>query len=232
MRTVCQLALSGSHPSLTFPAPAWPEMKQCAFSKADHTPRNMSYVALCLTSTLSPCTRSPSYPSARPTSTSPIVHAGEINPCHDPQQVSAVWLMPHQLKVLSPRILQKTMICVSSPQTEYNFDLRFCWEHCETPSWIGFGWWAKSCSAGFTTVLAGERSKCGPITSLSLCKRKLSVKFISSSEEHQETRCVVFEQKDIFWQRRNFLKTSTGSCKKKKNTTNPQFWFSDPENSI
>ena len=33
---------------------------------------------------------------------------------------------------------------------------------------------------------SGERSKCGPITSLKLCKRKLGVKFISSSEEYGE----------------------------------------------
>ena len=39
-----------------------------------------------------------------------------------------------------------------------------------------------------TTVFARERerSKCRPITNLSLCKRKLGVKFISSSEEHGE----------------------------------------------
>ena len=63
-------------------------MKLCAFSKTVHTSRNMSYITPELTSTFSPCTRTPSYPSARATSTSPSFHSGEINPCHDPQQAS------------------------------------------------------------------------------------------------------------------------------------------------
>ena len=88
MRTVCQVVLSGSHPSLTFHALAWLKMKQCAFSKTVHTSRNMSCITPELTSTCPPCTCNPSYPSARPTSTSPIVHSSEINPCHDPQQAS------------------------------------------------------------------------------------------------------------------------------------------------
>ena len=45
-----------------------------------------SYITPELTSTFSPCTRTLSYPSARPTSTSPIVNSREINPCHVPQQ--------------------------------------------------------------------------------------------------------------------------------------------------
>ena len=56
MRTVCQEVLSGSHPSLTFHALAWLKMKLCAFSKTDHTWRNMSYITPELTSTISPCT--------------------------------------------------------------------------------------------------------------------------------------------------------------------------------
>ena len=52
-----------------------------------------------------------------------------------------------------------------------------------------------SCSAGFTTVLAGARSKCGPITSLSLCKRKLDVRFISRSEDSGETSLRCFQAK-------------------------------------
>ena len=87
-RTVCQVVLSGRHPSLTFHAFAWLKVKQCAFSKTVHTSRNMSYISPEMTSTSSPCTRTTSYPSARPTSTSPIVHSSEINPCHDPQQAS------------------------------------------------------------------------------------------------------------------------------------------------
>ena len=90
-----------------------------------------------------------------------------------------------------------------------------CWEHCYALSWIGFGWWGKFvlCWHHHCTCRR-ERRKCGPITSLSLCKRKLSVKFISSSEEYGETRRVVFKQqkiesRNIFWQRRFFLRTST-----------------------
>ena len=78
MRTVCQVVLSGSHPS-------------CLAQTQDEavcTSRNMSYITPEMTSTFSPCTRTPSCPSARPTSTSPIVHSSEMDPCHDPQQVS------------------------------------------------------------------------------------------------------------------------------------------------
>ena len=77
--------LSGSHPSLTFHALEWLKMKQCAFSKTIHTSRNMSYITPEMTSTLSPCTRTLSYPSERPTST---LFSSEMNPCHDPQQAS------------------------------------------------------------------------------------------------------------------------------------------------
>ena len=68
------------------------KMKLCAFSTTVHTSRNMSYITPELTSTFSPCTRTPSYPSARPTSTSPTIHSSEINPCHDPQQVGIGFL--------------------------------------------------------------------------------------------------------------------------------------------
>ena len=88
MRTVCQVVLSGGHPSLTFHALAWLKMKLCAFSQTVHASRNVSYITLELTSTFSPCTRTPSYPSARPTSTISTFYSGEINPCPDPQQAS------------------------------------------------------------------------------------------------------------------------------------------------
>ena len=50
---------------------------------------------------------------------------------------------------------------------------------------------------------------------LSLCKRKLDVKFISRSDKYGETRCVVFKQKtgesrNVFRQRRCFLTNSEG----------------------
>ena len=94
MRTVCQVVLSSTRSSLTFRALAWLKMKLCACSKTVHTSRNMSYITPELTSTFSPSTRTPSYPSARPTSTSSTLHSSEINPCHDPQQASighTVW---------------------------------------------------------------------------------------------------------------------------------------------
>ena len=86
--------------------------------------------------------------------------------------------------------------------------------------------------AGFTTVFTGERSKCPPITSLSLLQRKLSVKFISRSEEYGETRFVVFNQeqvesRNVFRQKRFFFRTSTGSRKQRT-----FFRLSNPENSI
>ena len=77
-RTPCRLhfshalSLSGSHPSLTSRALAWLKMKLCAFSKTVHTSRNKSYITPELTSTISLCTRTPSYPSARRTSTSRV----------------------------------------------------------------------------------------------------------------------------------------------------------------
>ena len=78
MRTVCQVLLSGSHPSLIFHALAWLKMKLCAFSKRVHTSRNLSYITPELTSTFAPCTRTPSYPSAA------TIHN---------KRVSALWLM-------------------------------------------------------------------------------------------------------------------------------------------
>ena len=88
MRTVCQVVLSGRHPSLTFHAFAWLTMKLCAFSKTVHNSRYMLYITPELTSTFSPCTRTPSVPSSLPVSTFPTFHSSEINPCHDPQQAS------------------------------------------------------------------------------------------------------------------------------------------------
>ena len=97
MRTVCQVLLSGSHPSLTFRAFA--RLKAQAqneasvhFPKQFTTSRNMSYVTPEMASRLSPCSRTRSFPSARPTSVSPIVFSSEMNPCHDPQQVSIGFL--------------------------------------------------------------------------------------------------------------------------------------------
>ena len=88
LRTVCQVMLSGHHPSLTFRAFALLKMKQCAFLKIVHTSRSMSYTTLEMTSTFSRCTRTLSLPSERPTSSSSICPSSEMNSCYDPQQVS------------------------------------------------------------------------------------------------------------------------------------------------
>ena len=102
MRTVCQVVLSGSHPSFILslrctcigPRASRLKMELCTFSKTVHTSRNMSYSTPEMTSTFAPCTRAPSYPSARPTSTSSTIHSSEINHCHDPQQSSIGYMMP------------------------------------------------------------------------------------------------------------------------------------------
>ena len=89
MCSVYQIVLSGSHPSLTVHALFLAQDEAvCIFQKTVHTSRNMSHITPELTSTFSPCTRIPSYPSARPTSTSATFLSDEINPCHDPQQAS------------------------------------------------------------------------------------------------------------------------------------------------
>ena len=64
-----------------------------------------------------------------------------------------------------------------------------------------------------------ERSKCRPITSLSLLQRKLGVKFISLPRKYRETCLSVLTQKKVglrntFRQRRHFLTTSTSSRKR------------------
>ena len=46
------------------------------------------------------------------------------------------------------------------PQTEYDVDLWFSWEHCDSPSWIRFRWWANTEHACFTGVLTRIRSEC------------------------------------------------------------------------
>ena len=65
-----------------------------------------------------------------------------------------------------------------------------------------------------------ERSRCRPITSLSLLQRKLSVKFISLPRKCRETSRSILtrkkvESRDTFRQRRHFLRTSTSSRKRR-----------------
>ena len=90
------------------------------------------------------------------------------------------------------------------PQTEHDVDLWFSWEHCDPSSWIGLGWWENTeYAAGFSAVLTGERSKCRPITSLSLFQRKLSVKFISLPRKCRDTCRNVLTQKKV-WVKKHF----------------------------
>ena len=100
MRTVCQVVFSGSHPSFILSLrctcigsrASRLKMELCTFTNTVHTSRNMSYITPEMTSTFPPCTRAPSYPSARPTSTSTTIHSGEMNHCQDPQQASIGYL--------------------------------------------------------------------------------------------------------------------------------------------
>ena len=152
-------------------------------------------------------------PGTAPETFSSIVNYSEMIPCHDPQQVGIGYMA--DLQVMSLRILQKMMNGLT---------------HLRCSS--------TDLDDGQIRVLQAsplylqEGTKCGPITSSSLCKRKLGVKFISSSEEYGDTRCVVFKQKQvesrsIFRQRRFFLRTSTGF----PGNNEPLFRFSNPENS-
>ena len=104
------------------------------------------------------------------------------------------------------------------PKAEHDVDFWYIREHCDHPFWIGFGRWSNSEYAGFTAVYKGERSKCWPITSLSLFPRKLSVQFISFPWQCRETCRSVLTQKKvesrhIFRQRRHFLRTTSSSGK-------------------
>ena len=83
------------------------------------------------------------------------------------------------------------------PPSDHSIDLRLGWEHRDTTSGIGLGRWATSCSAGFTTVLTGTRSKCRTIGSLSLWTRRLDIQFISRFDKYRETCRIVFKPKSV-----------------------------------
>ena len=175
MRTVCQVVLSGGHPPLTFHALAWLKMKQCAFSQTVHTSRNMSYITLEMTSTFSPCIRTPSYPSARPTSTSPIVHSSEMDPCHDPQvSIGSMADVPPTTGYEPKDLAENDDLCVN-PLFFHRPSITSTYDSPESISTR-----APESDLDDEQIrpllasplsLAGERSKCGPFTSLSLCKR-------------------------------------------------------------
>ena len=70
--------------------------------------------------------------------------------------------------------------------------LRASWHRLRTRTWMMTKFvlcWHHHCQE--------QRSKCGMITSLSLCTRKLDVQFISRSDKYVETCRVVFKQKQV-----------------------------------
>ena len=176
------------------------------------------------TTSLSTCT--PVRPSTRPSTRPSLMSTshGDLS-CADPSNVSFGPLAEtHSPTGYEPKDLteEDTSILVK-PMFFHRPSMTSTCDSAESiatpPSWIGFGWWANTEYAGFTAVLTGERSKCRPITSLSLFQRKLSVKFISLPRKCRETCRNVLTQKKVesrntFRQRRHFLRTSTSSRKR------------------
>ena len=117
MRTVCQVVLSGSHPSLTFHALALLKMKLCA---CVHFPKQFILRATCRTlhqSGPGPFHLAPALlPILRhdlPQLPRLSILARSTLATIQNKRVPAVWLMYAPLQVMSPRILQKTMdLCV------------------------------------------------------------------------------------------------------------------------
>ena len=70
------------------------------------------------------------------------------------------------------------------------FNLRLGGKHRDATG-CGLRWRITSCSADFTTVYTGARSKCRTITSISLWSRKLDVQFISRSKACRTGKPVV-----------------------------------------
>ena len=173
------------------------KMKLCAFSKTSHTSRNMSYITPELTSTFSPCTHTPSYPSARPTSTPSTFHSIEINPCPDPQQASIGYTADVRTSTgCEPKDLAENDDLCVKPLFFHRPSMTSTYDSAESiatrpPESVLDDEQIRALLAS-PLYLQERESKCGPITSLSLCKKKLSVKFISSSKEYRETRRVVF----------------------------------------
>ena len=125
----------------------------------------------------------------------------EIEHCADPQEVSLGYLAePTTCTGYEPKDLagnedfRVKPLFFHRPRKASTYDSA---ESSATPHEADLDYEQNWCSAGFTTVPTRARSKCGPIASLSLCKRKLDVKFISRSEEYRETGRVVFKQKQV-----------------------------------
>ena len=96
--------------------------------------------------------------------------------------LSVTWLKRTRLQVMSPRISLKRINLFWSnrcfPQAEYDADLWFRWEHCDSPSWIGIGWWSlHRCTY--------SKEKQVLTTSLSPCQRKPPCQVHLTSEKVQ-----------------------------------------------
>ena len=122
----------------------------------------------------------------------------EIEHCADPPEVSLGYLVEpttcagYEPKDLAgnDRLRVKPLLC-NRPSIASTYDSA---ESTATlpPEWI----WtmSKLVLCWLPTVPTRARSKCRPIASLSLCERKLDVKFISRSDMYRDTSRVVFKQ--------------------------------------
>ena len=124
------------------------------------------------------------------------------------------WLSDFQLDSLGPRLSARPRI--GPPHTGYEPKNLAENEYLITSTYDSAESIAKSVWTMSKFVLCWHHQCTCRRASLSLCNRKLGVKFISSSEECGETSCVVFKPKEvdsrcIVRQRRFVLRTSTGS---------------------
>ena len=80
------------------------------------------------------------------------------------------------------------------PHAEHDVDLWYIREHCDTPSWIGFGWWSNSEICWLHRCTSGERSRCWLTRSLSLFRAN-SVSSSSPLQESAGKLAAVFSHK-------------------------------------
>ena len=108
-------------------------------------------------------------------------------PIHN-KRVSAIWVDVQPTTSYEPKgsCRKRWSMChaIILPQTEYNIDLRFCCEHGDTPPESDLD--DEQIRALLASPLYFQEREVSADRSrvLSLCKRKLGVKFVSSSEEY------------------------------------------------
>ena len=197
-----------------------------------------------MSSTPSAGTCTHSFPTTRLTSTSCNFLPREFKHFADLQQTSlscftepttfiitwaqAAWWIPG-----SWRKWRFTCQSTVLPQTENSFDLIFCWEHCDAPSWIRFGRWANSCSAGFSPLYLQEREANADRSQFCHSVRE---NFMSSSSQVTKSTgkpVTLFSSKNrsnqgMFPDREDF---SSGHQRVLGNNE-PLFRFSNPEHSV